>query len=302
MVSACGKSAKEEKAQRQADLKRAAQEEADAFKVGVTPTLDCLPLFLLKDSMLYDSTKVDIRLKMFNAHADIDTALEGQSVQLAATELVRAIEMERTHRATLRPIAVTPLQWKLIGNKKNKVTKLKGLENRMIAMTRYSATDWLTTVARRRLNSDSIILNVQFNDVVLRARMMGSDEMDAAWLPEPYSTQQVLKGNVVIMDGADEGRHFGVIVFAEPGNKDADKRDAQLQAFRKAYDRAVELINRNGLKHYAALIKKYMNVDDKTIARLPKTTFTPCSGVDRSDLLAARKIHFVKTTPKVKIQ
>lgn len=31
-----------------------------AFKVGVMPTMDCLPIYLLKDSLLYDTTKVDI--------------------------------------------------------------------------------------------------------------------------------------------------------------------------------------------------------------------------------------------------
>ena len=55
-LCACGPSeADQKRAQRQ-------RQEADrkayqaAFKVGTLPTLDCLPLFLLRDSVLYDTT------------------------------------------------------------------------------------------------------------------------------------------------------------------------------------------------------------------------------------------------------
>lgn len=54
-LCACGPSeADQKRAQRQ-------RQEADrkayqaAFKVGTLPTLDCLPLFLLRDSVLYDT-------------------------------------------------------------------------------------------------------------------------------------------------------------------------------------------------------------------------------------------------------
>ena len=46
-----------------------------ALKIGVMPTMDCLPIYLLKDSNMYDSTKVDIRLKVFIAQMGCDTAL-----------------------------------------------------------------------------------------------------------------------------------------------------------------------------------------------------------------------------------
>lgn len=301
-MSSCGKGGGENKAARRAAQAKARAEEQAAFKVAVTPTLDCLPFFLMKDSMLYDSTKVDLRLKPFNAHIDIDTAFVGGSVQTGATELVRAVELRRTHRVQMRAIAVTPLQWTLVGDKHNKITSLKSLANHMVAMSRFSATDWLTTIARKRAKTDDIIFSVQINDVNLRKQMILNDEMDAAWLPEPQATAALGAGNVALAKSDDEGRNFGVIVFLPTINDDASQRERQLEAVKTAYDKAVKLINTHGLKYYKALIKKYMGVDDKTISRLPKVTFPSTGGAARADILAAEKITFQKHTPRVKIQ
>lgn len=302
LIYGCGKSAEEQKAEQHAAAAKAHADEQAAFKVAVTPTLDCLPLFLMKDSVLYDTAKVDIRLKMFNAHLDIDTALTGGSLQAAPSELVRIMELRRTNHVALRAIAVTPLQWTLVGDKKNKITSLKALGNHMVAMTRFSATDWLTSIARKRAKTDDVIFSLQMNDVPLRLQMLLNDEMDAAWLPEPQATTAIMKGNVSLAQSSDEGRNFGILVFREPNGKDADKRETQLQAFKDAYNRAVNLINKRGVRYYSALIRKYMGADDKTIARLPKVTFQQTGGVARADVLAAENIHFVKHTPRVKIE
>lgn len=302
VLAGCGKSAEEQKAERHAAAAKAVADEQAAFKVAVTPTIDCLPFYLMKDSMLYDSTKVDLRLKAFKAHADIDTAIIGRSVQAATTELVRVIDLRRTHRVALRTVAPTVLQWTLVGDKANKITSLKALGNHMVAMTRFSATDWLTSIARKRAKTDNVIFSVQMNDVGLRLQMLLNNEMDAAWLPEPQASEALADGNVELAKSSDEGRHFGVVVYIEPDGKTAEKREAELQAVKVAYNKAVDLINSKGIRHYSALIKKYMGVGDKAIARMPKMTFQHAGTLERADILAAEKIRFQKHTPKVKIQ
>lgn len=298
----CGKSADEQKAEQKAAAAKAKSDEQSAFKVAVTPTMDCLPLYLIKDSMLYDSTKVDLRLKYFKSHEDIDTALAGGSVQAATTELIRAMELRRNHHVNFRAIAVTPLEWTLIGDKANKITSLKALGNHMVAMTPFSATDWLTSIVRKRAKTDDIIFSIPMNDISLRLQMLLNDEMDAAWLPEPQATAAIVKGNVKLAKSSDEGRRLGIFLYRETSGKDADKRGNELEALKAAYNKAVDLINTKGVRYYSALIKKYMNVDDKTIARLPKITYSHTGGPVRADILAAEKIRFQKHTPKVKIQ
>ena len=55
IFAGCGKSDKERQAERLAQ--RLAEQEAyqKAYKIAVMPTMDCLPAYLLKDRLLYDS-------------------------------------------------------------------------------------------------------------------------------------------------------------------------------------------------------------------------------------------------------
>ena len=46
-----------------------------ALKVGVMPTLDCLPLFLAHDDSIFAKQGVDVHLRYYTAQMDCDTAL-----------------------------------------------------------------------------------------------------------------------------------------------------------------------------------------------------------------------------------
>lgn len=86
LLSACGQSYEEKVRLSRAERARLAQEEAAALKVAVLPTLDCMPVYLAKQKHWYDSTQVDLRLKVRNAQIDCDTALKGKSVEVAVTD------------------------------------------------------------------------------------------------------------------------------------------------------------------------------------------------------------------------
>src|SRR3712207_3078975 len=119
MLASCGQTTKQRKA---AEAERAKQEKAAyaaAFKIAVMPTMDCLPIYLLKDSALYDTAKVDIRLLRFNAQMDCDTAIIRGHVQAAASDLVRTERLRRIRHIPITYMAATNLGWQLIGNRKS---------------------------------------------------------------------------------------------------------------------------------------------------------------------------------------
>lgn len=81
------------------------------------------------------------------------------------------------------------MEWKLVANRKSRVTKINQLSDKLVAMTRFSATDFLCDKM-----SDSIkgkkeeFFRVQVNDVDIRLKMLQNGEIDAAWLTEPQAS------------------------------------------------------------------------------------------------------------------
>ncbi len=283
MVVSCGKSDKELQAERQAKMQAEREAYQKAYKIAVMPTMDCLPAYLLKDSLLYDTAKVDIRLCQFNAQMDCDTAMIGGTVQAAFTDLVRAERLKHRSKVLMHYLTDTNLNWQLIADKESKLKKLSDLSDKIVAMTRYSGTDLLTDMVVKKAKPKYQVFRVQVNDVLVRLAMLQNHEIDAYWFAEPQITKALAGDNNALFNSQDAGVHLGVVAVM-----DKVRRQEEEAAFASAYDKAVELINKNGVKYYSALIQKYMKVDEAVVRSLPDIKYTKIGPPRKVDLLMAR--------------
>ena len=288
VAAGCGPSYEEVKKQTAAEQKRLDKEDSAALKIGVTPTLDCLPIYVAKECGLFDSTKADIRLKAFTSNIDCDDALRKGRIEGCATDIVRGQYIK--HKGTdIDYVAATNAYWQLISNRTARIRRLSQLNDKMVAMTRYSATALLADYATdsAKLKSEEVF-KIQINDVDLRLRMLLGNEMDAMLLTEPQATTARLYKNPVLMDSRDKDMRFGVIAFNGKAMDDEQRRK-QLDVFVKGYDSACDSINKNGLKHYADVLKKYYKLDDRTINALPKMKFNHAEALRQKDIDTADK-------------
>lgn len=279
----CGKSDKELQAERQAQKLAEREAYQKAYKIAVMPTMDCLPAYLLKDSLLYDTAKVDIRLCWFNAQMDCDTAMIGGSVQAAFSDLVRTERLKHRNKVLMHYLTDTNLNWQLIADKDSKLKQLSDLSDKIVAMTRFSGTDLLTDMAVKKAKPKYQVFRVQVNDVLVRLAMLQNHEIDAYWFAEPQITKALSADNNSLFNSEDAGVHLGVVAIM-----DKVRRQDEEAAFAEAYDKAVEQINKNGVKYYSALIQKYMKVDESVVRALPDIKYTKIGPPRKANLLMAR--------------
>ena len=267
LVVACGRSYEEQRRMSRAERYRLFREDSLALKIAVMPTLDCLPLYLMKDHQLYDTAQLDLRLKFFTAQMDCDTALLNRRVEGSISDLVRTERMKK-RGLQLDYLTATNAYWQLYSNRKARLKHLNQLGDKMIAMTRFSATDYLT-------------------DLTLDTVKTLNNEIDALWLTEPQATKARILDNPMLRDSRDFRLSLGVLALRHAGVADK-RRKMQLHAFAKAYNAACDSINQNGLQHYADLLRKYCKADDKTITALPKLRFQHITAPKPSDIRAAK--------------
>ena len=271
LVVACGQSY--ETKQRMTRAERAKLKTADslALKVGVMPTLDCMPLFVAKERRLFDTLGVDVRLRMRKAQMDIDTALIGGSVEGAVSDSVRVARM-RSRGMALTEVGTTNTSWQLVGNRSARLKEVKQLGDKMVAMTRYSATDFLTDHVLTGVKTTATVYRVQINDVPLRLQMLLNNEMDALWLPEPQATTAREHGHTVLWDTEKHNLWLGRVVFRDKAFGDTRVKK-QIDVFKQAYNMACDSLNQRGVSAYADLVVKYCQTDQKTLDALPKVKF-----------------------------
>ena len=288
LLASCSESYEEKQRISRAERARLAREDSAALKIGVLPTMDCLPLYVAKERRLFDTLGVDIRLKPFSSQIDCDAALLKGQLEGTVTDLVKTEGMKKKG-TPLRYATATQARWQFVANRLSRITEMKQLTDKMVAMARFSATHLLAElcVDSAHLKRDDVFL-IQINDPNICLKMLQNNELDAMLLPEPQATSARIWTNPVLFDTEKRDIRLGVIAFRE-NVLTGKERKRQYAAFLKGYNAAVDSINKYGISAYAPLVKQYMKVDDQTIHQLPKIKYTHITAPREKDIVRAQK-------------
>lgn len=270
-LAACGTSTKDINEKNKAIRAEENRKDSLALKVATTPTLDCLPVFIAKEKGLFDSLGVDVSVKQMNAHLDGEEALRKNEVECAFSDLMRTERLKRKG-IPLEYVTATNAYWQFFLNAKERLTEGKQLGDKMVAMARYSSTDYLATLAIDSMKPRNPVFRIQVNDVMVRLMMLLNNEMDAVLLTEPQATTARLQKHKVAMDSQNKNIWLGVLAARSSRIAD-DYRQNQMRLFKQAYDQACDSITKYGLQHYASIIKTYCHADDATVKALPRLAF-----------------------------
>ena len=287
VLFSCGQSYEETKRITRAHRLKMSREDSAALKIAVMPTLDCLPIFVAKDHQLFD-TAVDIRLKYFTAQMDCDTALMNGRVEGGITDLVRAERMMKGG-APLRYFTRTNAYWVLVSNRQQRISQLKQLGDKMVAMTRYSVTDMLGDLAVDSAKLEPWkVFRIQVNDVNIRLKMLENNEMDALVFTEPQLTQAMLLKPRVLLDTRKLDMKMGAVVVRSKGMDDKNRKK-QMNAFLIGYNAACDSLNKYGVGHYKDVIRKRYKVSEQALGRLPDLKFERAIVPREKDIETARQ-------------
>ena len=251
------------------------------LRIAVMPTLDCLPLYVADATGMFGEEHINVRLMKYTAQMDCDTAILRGRVQGVFTDLVRAQRL-RQKGVNLHEVGATNLHWQLISNRNARLKDVRQLGDKMVGMTRFSATDFLTADLIDRSKPKNEVFRIQVNNVFIRLKMLVGYEIDAAFMPEPQATVARMGKNNVLADTKAKDIRLGVAVFSMAA-KDQKKVRQALPAFVKAYDRACDSLNIRGIQHYADLLKAHFQLNDAAVKALPKTAFAKMSPVREKD-------------------
>lgn len=251
----------------------AAEEEDSTMRLAYVPSLDALPVFVAVERGLFAADSLDVALVEFASHLDIDTALIGGSVDGALTDIIRTAQLRKKDSLRLVPVTSTEASWTLVACRSTRINRLQQFGDKTVAMTRFSATDYLTDKVFAGVKTAAPTFKVQINDVELRLKMLLNNELDGAWLPEPYAVRALAAGHKEIVPAAKYNEKLGVLVLRQAFTR---KKEHALAAERlaRAYSMACDTINKYGVRAFAGELKKYCSLDSATINRLPETKYS----------------------------
>ena len=172
-----------------------AQQDSNVLRIAVLPILQSLPIYYAEETGMMESTNPKMRLMRYKALMDIDTAVINQRVDIALTDIIKAIQLceRKTSVASIWSI-YEPMS--LVALKDKRVSKVKQMKEKMIAISRLSISDyWCDKMVDTSEVSHQDFYRPQVNDITLRTDMLRTGLIDAAILPEPYAQWMVSEGH-----------------------------------------------------------------------------------------------------------
>lgn len=167
------------------------QNDTLAINVAVYPSLDALPLMLGNDWGVLDSLGVAVKIHVYRSQIDAEKALAEGKVDVAMSDLFR-VGWWQWQKKPVRFAFVTRRRMNIVPNKALRITNVAQLDDRMIALARFSLDDYYCDkLEAMLLKKKGQILRPQINSVELRAKMLESGQLDAAVLGQ----QQTYKVN-----------------------------------------------------------------------------------------------------------
>ena len=217
------------------------EEDSTAIKLGVLPTMECLPFYYADSIGLFDSLGVNVHLVTFDAAMDADTAFVNGKIDGLVTDLVKACIWQGQGDTAMVAMVCELRMW-LITAPKARLLKAESLREKIIGITRHSAVDYFADKILESVKLQSIDLNKpQINNIRIRGLMVDQDQMDGAILPEPYASEAVARG-ARRLNGTEEMKVANLMcVLFNDSIHQARKRE--IENIRSVYDQAVTALN-----------------------------------------------------------
>ena len=210
------------------------------IRVALLPTMDCLPYFVADKCGIYSTLGIDVRLDVFEAAMDADTAFANGHVDILVTDIVKTIIMQ-SKGDSVGVLHNYDVPLFLLTSQTARVYSLKNINEKIVAITRNSWDDMSADCMLESVGLKSEEMNKpQINSLKLRTSMLVNNQYDGAILPEPYATFAESCGAKRLCSTRNFRLKTGV---ALADDSIIDERKKEMKFFVKAYNLAVDTIN-----------------------------------------------------------
>lgn len=221
--------------------------DSTALKLGVLPTMECLPFYYADSIGIFDSLGIDVKLVTFEAAMDADTAFVNGCIDGIVTDLVKEC-IWRGNGDTAHVAMVGDLRLWLVTAPKARLLKAESIKEKIIGITRHSSVDYFADKILESVKLQSIELNKpQINNLRLRGLMVDQDQYDGAILPEPYASEAVARG-AKRLTGTEDLKLTNLLCVLFNDSVSQVRKD-EIQKIRQAYDMAVLALNTDTLSN-----------------------------------------------------
>lgn len=245
------------------------KKELQEVSIGVMPDIDSVPIIIAQEKGYFAEESLKVDIQKFKSAMDRDAALQSGNLDGAISDML-AVAFARSGGFDVKVTSYTDGDYKLIAGKDEKAQKPQDLAGKDVAVSKNTIIEYVTDRITAGQNMPEGSLNkVVIPQIPTRLEMLQNGKLAAATLPEPMGSIAIASGCHFVTDSEAMGINPGVMMFTA---KAVDEKKAELQAFYRAYNKAVQYLNDHPQDEYMDLIieKSGFPAAAKTALKFPK--------------------------------
>lgn len=231
------------------------------LKIGVLFIEDNLPFFVAEQQDYFKKAGLKVELVPFQSAAERDAALQAGQIDGEAADLVAAALLKKGGtdvRISSITLGATPEEGRfvLLASPNSKIEEAGDLKNVEIAVSENTIIEYVTDqLLLGEGFTASEIKKISIPKMPIRVQMLGSDQVQAALLPDPLASLAEFQGAKVIIDDTKIPTNVSQVVLLF--RKDSiDEKKAAIKKLIEVYHSAALELTQNPEKYRSLLIEK----------------------------------------------
>lgn len=237
--------------------------------IGLMGSIDAVPFIIADEKGYFKEQGIDVKLQVFKNSKDRDAAFQGGNLDgIIGDEL--AVSLYLNADFDVKITGITDGDFMLVAGKDSGIKSISDLKGKSIAISEKTAIEYtLDKILEKKGITPKDVKKTSVPAIPTRLEMLRNNKVDAALLPEPFSTLAIKDGGILLGSAVGEGTYPSVTAFSQ---KSIDAKSSEIKAFYKAYNEAVDFINNTSVSQYEDTVIKTVGYpeDMKGKISLPK--------------------------------
>lgn len=251
---------------------------------GLMGSIDAVPLVIAKEKGFFKEEGVEVNIETFKNSKDRDAAFQGGNLDGVICDEV-AISLYQNADFDVKITGITDGDFMLIASADSGIKSLRDLKGKSVAISEKTAIEYTldSILEKNSMNPNDVEKSI-VPPIPTRLEMLRSNNVDAALLPEPFSSLALADGGILLGSATGLATYPSVTAFTQ---EVIDSRGSDLKGFYKAYNKAVDYINNTQVSEFEDIIIETVGYPDDMKGKITLPTFRKNSLPSESELKTA---------------
>lgn len=221
------------------------------IKFGVLPAESAIPIIIAKEKGFYEKEGVSVELVPFNSPNDRNVAVQTGNIDAIIGDIMTSLTFHE-NGIEMKITSDINEDFKLLTSPKSGIDSFAKLDKKSVSVVPNFVLEYIMDEMAKKNGIEYKLVSIPA--FTARFEALLADQIDGVIFTEPQASMLVAKGANVLATSKEYGIKAGTLLF---NKKTIDSNSAEVKAFYRAYNAAVEYINTTDASEYSNVLTKY---------------------------------------------